>query len=126
MSASTIEKFQQKMNVKEEFRSIWINSVNFYLENPRYIKFREQFEQTEMMSGINPAEFELNRFIVNLFQRGIEEKIIKHLPIPLLTTFAFIPIITLLRLHFDNILKMDDDQIAVACDIAWNAIKTDK
>ena len=67
--------------------------------------------------------FELYNYVKNLLQRGIKEHVIKDLPIPLLTSFAFVPIITLLNFHFDGVLNMDENHINEACEIAWNAIK---
>ena len=76
-----------------------------------------------MMENIDPEDFELHNYVKNLFQRGIKEQIIKDLPIPLLTSFAFIPIITLLNFHFQEVINMDKNNITEACEIAWNTIK---
>jgi hypothetical protein len=68
-------------------------------------------------------EFESYRFVRNLLQRGIDENTIKNQPLPILTAFAFIPIITLLKFHLSGSIKMDEDHIKQAYEIAWNAIR---
>ena len=39
-----------------------------------------------------------------------------------LIRFAFIPVITLLKFHLSDIIKMDENHIKQAYEIAWNAI----
>ena len=75
-----------------------------------------------MMKTIRPDEFRLFQIIDELLKRGIKEKIIKNYPLPVLTAFAYVPIITLLNFHHVGIIEMDEDNIMQACEIAWNAI----
>ncbi|MHA1622856.1 MAG: TetR/AcrR family transcriptional regulator [Candidatus Heimdallarchaeaceae archaeon] len=119
---SVLTNIDAHMSIKERFNAIWINSFSFYLNHPEYIQYREQFEQTKMMNEINTEEFELNKYVIELFTKGVKDKIIQDLPIPILISFAFIPIITLLRIHFSGILIMDEKEIINACKIAWKAI----
>ncbi len=122
MDQGALQNLQGDMTVEHAFKSMWYDSFIFNLEHPAYISYREHFEQTSMMRNINNDEFDSYRCSIELLQRGIKENIIKNLPIPLLTCFAFIPIITLLRFHFNGLIKMDEKQIKQACEIAWNAI----
>jgi AcrR family transcriptional regulator len=123
MSNGALEGIHEDMDTEQVFKSIWIHSFSYNLSHPDYLIYREKFEQTPMMENINHENFELYNSVRNLFQRGIKEQIIKDLPIPLLTSFAFFPIITLLNFHFEGVITMDEDQITEACEIAWNAIK---
>ena len=119
---SVLTNINANMSIKEQFNSIWINSFSFYMNHPEYTQYREQFEQTKMMKEINTDEFGLNKYTIELLTKGIENKIIQDLPIPILISFAFIPIITLLRFHFSNIVIMSEEEIDNACKIAWKAI----
>ena len=75
-----------------------------------------------MMKNIKENEFESYHYVRNLLQSGIDENTIKNHPLPILTAFAFIPIIALLKFHLSDIIKMDEDHIKQAYEIAWNAI----
>ncbi len=119
---SVLTNIDANMSINERFNAIWINSFSFYLNHPEYIQYREQFEQTKMMEEVNTDEFELNNYIIEMFTKGIKDKIIQDLPIPILISFAFIPIITLLRIHFSDIQIMAEKEIINACKIAWKAI----
>jgi AcrR family transcriptional regulator len=123
MSNGALQGIHEKIDIEQAFKSIWINSFSYNLHHPDYLIYREKFEQTPMMENIKSKDFELYNYVENLFQRGIKEQIIKDIPTPILTSFAFIPIITLLNFHFEGVINMDENHITEACEIAWNAIK---
>jgi AcrR family transcriptional regulator len=123
MSQSALQGLQDEMTTEQTFKSIWYNSFTYNLKHPEYLVFREKFEQTAMMANIKENEFEVYQHVRNLLQRGIDEDIIKNYPLPLLTAFAFIPVVTLIKFHLSDIIKMDDEQITQAYEIAWNAIR---
>ena len=119
---AVLTNIDANMPIKEQFNAIWINSFSFYMNHPEYIQYREQFEQTKMMKEVKTDEFELNKYMIEMFTEGIKERIIQNLPIPILISFAFIPIITLLRFHFSDIQTMGEKEIIKACKIAWKSI----
>ena len=119
---SVLTNINTNMSIQEQFNAIWFNSFSFYLKHPEYIQYREQFEQTKMMKDVQNDEIELNKYIIQLLTKGIENGRIRNLPIPLLISFAFVPIVTLVRLHFSGILSMNEKEIITAAEIAWNSI----
>ncbi|MHA3964814.1 MAG: TetR/AcrR family transcriptional regulator [Candidatus Thorarchaeota archaeon SMTZ1-45] len=122
MSRGALEGFEEGMTTEEAFKSIWHHSFTYNLRHPEYLAYREQFERTTMMRNIRAEDFELFQTVDRLLKRGINEMTIKALPPPILTAFAYFPIITLLNFHYAGIVKMDENNIEKACEIAWNAI----
>lgn len=122
MGDGALEGLEPGMTTEEAFKSIWYHSFTFNLKHQDYLTYREQFEQTTMMKNIRPEEFKLFQTVDELFKRGIREGIIKDYPLPVLTSFAYYPIITLLNFHHSGILDMDEDTVVQACEIAWDAI----
>ena len=122
MSQGALEGLEQEMTTEEAFKSIWYHSFTFNLRHPEYLAYREQFERTTMVRNIRAEDFELFQTVDELLKRGIKEKIIKDCPLPILTSFAYFPIITLLNFHHTGIIEMDEDNIMQACEIAWNTI----
>jgi len=122
MSQGTLEGIQEDMTIEQAFKSIWHSSFNFHLNHTQYITYREQFEQTTMMKNVRVNEFEVFQYITNLLQRGIRDGKFKDIPLSILTSFAFSPIITLVKFHLGGIIEMNEGQINQACDIAWKAI----
>ena len=123
MHQNLIQGLTNEMTIEEKFNKIWNNSITSNLKHPEYLTYREQFEQTTMIKKIKMEEFQSFQLIENLLKQGIKQGIIKDLPLPILTAFAFIPIITLIRYHISGIIKMDEKQIKKSCEIAWNTIK---
>ena len=124
MSEGALEGLQVGMTTEEEFKSIWYHAFTFNLQHPEYLTYREHFEQTTMMKNINVEDFELFRTVDDLFKRGVKEKTIKNLPLPILTAFAYYPIVTLLNLHHAGIIEMDERKIKQAYELAWEAIQS--
>jgi AcrR family transcriptional regulator len=124
MSQGALEGLEAGMTTEETFKSIWLHSFTFNLKHPEYLTYREQFEQTTMMRNVQAEDFELYQIVDELLKRGIKEKTIRIHPLPILTAFAYVPIVTLLKYHHAGIIKMDEGNIKQACDIAWNAIQS--
>ncbi|MFW9770313.1 MAG: TetR/AcrR family transcriptional regulator [Candidatus Thorarchaeota archaeon] len=124
MSQGALEGVNEGMTTEEIFKSIWHHAFSFNLRHPEYLAYREQFERTTMMGNIKTEDFKLFQTIDNLLKRGIKEKTIKDLPLPILTAFSYAPIITLLNYHRVGIVKIDENQIEQACEIAWSAIRS--
>ena len=123
MSQGALEGLHEGMSIEETFKSIWHHAFTFNLKHPEYLTYREQFEQTAMMRNIRIEGFELYQTVDKLFKQGIKEKLIRKYPLPILTSFAYYPLITLLKFHQLGIVKMDQRRIKQACEIAWNAIR---
>ncbi|TXT61360.1 MAG: hypothetical protein BAJALOKI3v1_790015 [Promethearchaeota archaeon] len=123
MGKAALSNLKKQMSIEERFKTIWRDFFKYAVKHPQFISYREQFEQTTMMEGINENEFELFSYITDLFQEGIKKKKIKDLELPFLVSFAFIPIINLLKFHFDAEFTMTESKIGIASDMAWDIIK---
>jgi len=123
MSQAALQGLDNSKSIEEQFKSIWHNYLTYALAHIDFIIYRENFEQTSMMNNIQQEDFELFGYITNLFQQGIKEKYIKKIPPILLISFAFIPITTLLKFHFEGMICIDDKIIKQASNLAWNAVK---
>ncbi|MFX0065575.1 MAG: TetR/AcrR family transcriptional regulator [Candidatus Hermodarchaeota archaeon] len=123
MSEAALQGLNDDTSIEDSFKKMWYNYFNYNLEHYDYLIYREHFEKTSMMTKVQQEEFGLYKWVSNLFQRGIKEKIIKDIPLPLLASFALFPIITLLKANFDGTFKMDDQLIKQSCEIAWTIVK---
>lgn len=122
MGVQILRKITMNLSLEEQFRCLWKSSINFYLDNPEFINYREQFEQTGMMKLIDPKEFQVREYITEFIQKGKERGIFKPLPLTILISFAFIPLITLVKLHVAKIQLITASLIEKVIDIAWYAL----
>jgi hypothetical protein len=61
--------------------------------------------------------------LMDIFQQGMEEQIIKEFPKAVLFSLAFGPMISLLRDHIVGFVTLDDDLIRRISEASWDAIK---
>lgn len=123
MSQAAMNELDGNKNIEEQLKLIWNNYLTYALLHIDFFIYRENFERTTMMKKVQLNDFELFNYITDMIQRGIDENCIKNLNSTLLTTFAFTPIVTLIKLHFEGRINIDDDLINQASSLAWNAIK---
>ena len=124
MGHAALKGLDNNTSIEEQFKLIWHNYLTYALAHIDVFIYREHFEQTAMIKKIQQNDFELFNYITDLMQRGIKEQSIKNLPLTLLTSFSFWPIITMLKFHFEGRITIDDTLITKASNLAWNAIKT--
>lgn len=110
-------------NIEQLFKTTWKNSLQYYLDHPNYIDYREKFEQTPLMDKMSTKVYEIEIFLKKMLNKGIKNRIIKNLPIPMLISFSYTPIVTLLRMHVKGTYTLDDQQILEACNLAWRVIE---
>lgn len=122
MADQILRKITMNLSLEEQFRCLWKSSLSFYLDNPDFINYREQFEQTPMMKRIDPKEFQVREYITEFIQKGKEQRIFKPLPLTILISFSFIPLITLVKLHVTQVQLMTAPLIEKVIDIAWQSL----
>jgi hypothetical protein len=61
--------------------------------------------------------------LINVFQKGIEQKIIKNVDMNLLGAFMFNPISRLANPRLCHGLELDADGLELAFSMAWDAIR---
>ncbi|OQX93035.1 MAG: hypothetical protein B6I17_04655 [Tenericutes bacterium 4572_104] len=123
MGQAAMNELDDNKSIEEQFKSIWHNYLTYALAHIDFFIYRENFEQTSMMKKIQHNDFELFNCITDIIQRGVKEQCIKNLSLTLLTSFAFMPIITMLKFHFEGRINIDDKLINQASNLAWNAVK---
>ena len=119
---ASLEGIKEEMTPEESFKSIWSRYMKYNLDHYDYLIYCESFENTQMSSKIDRATFKLFKFIGNLLEDGIKKKVIKKISLPLMVSFSFFPIITLLKLNNSGQIVVDDALIQQAMDMAWSVI----
>jgi AcrR family transcriptional regulator len=117
-----LSKITMNMSIEEQFRCLWKSSISFYLDHLEIINYREQFEQTPMMELVDPSKFQMREYTIELIKKGKERKIFKELPLSVLISFSFVPMITLVKLHITNVQQLNEALIEKAIDIAWQSL----
>lgn len=122
-----LEGYSDDKPFRERFIHLITNLFRFFITHPQEFKFVEQFHNSPY--GV---AFRRDR-IVNqsndcgvysaLFQQGLQQQIIKDLPLEVLYDLAFGPIVFVARNHILGFINLDEnliEQIASAC---WDSLK---
>jgi hypothetical protein len=120
-----LESYSDQAPYKERFLLLWDHLVRYYIHHPKEVNFLEQFEN----SPFNDPDFqeifrdELTPFIVSFFVQGIQEGVLKNIPLEVSTELSFGVAISLAKQHIRGVLELDDEMIEAAANASWDALK---
>jgi len=120
---ATLADYSESLPVKERFYSTWNNFIHYSLSNPTKVKFLDQFENSPLVNHVEEDFTEVVTPFFQLFEQGLEEGIFISLDPLVLFELSFAPAAALVKRHFADVLKMDDELIQAVSDACWDAIK---
>jgi len=123
-AAAVIEDFDSSIPIRDQLKRFWNSAFQVIRKDPAPFHFSEQFAKTPYMDLVDSAEVEKSFApIMETMRRGIEQKIIKDVSFEILTVFMFYPVLTLANpkvcMHFSD----QPENVDIAFDMAWDAIR---
>ena len=113
--------------VRERFLYISRRLLRYFMENPIRFRYMEQYFNSPY--GISLRKVRLmgkqsgNDLLSDLFRQGIDQQIIKDLPVAVLFSLAFGPMILLIRDHILAFCILDDALITKVTEACWDTVK---
>ncbi|NNE98371.1 MAG: TetR/AcrR family transcriptional regulator [Pyrinomonadaceae bacterium] len=122
-SRELLNGVKEEMSVKEYIKTVWYNFYKYAKKNPINFSFGEQFANSPLVDGISKEE-SLRYFqpMLDIFQRGKSEKVLKDIPLEIFAAFTFEPLKILLKQHFSEDFKLTKKHMETVFDIAWDAV----
>ncbi len=111
-------------NYEAEFDALCLRIFKYLIQNPIKYYFLQQYENSPV--GFSKDELNKNTEFpipVKFFQLGKENKLLKPLPLSLISNFVFNNIATSVGLHLSEKIEMDKEIIQAVIDGSWNMIK---
>ena len=110
--------------VKEGFELIWHNISDYKLNKIEEAMFLSQCDNTPMIDeeSIQKGLIHLQP-LLDLWERGKKEGIIKNLSPYLLYAYTVYPLSFLLAMHVKGFMNIDDNDRSEAFQAAWDSIK---
>ena len=62
-------------------------------------------------------------FITSFFVQGIQDGVLKNIPLEISTELSFGVAISLAKQHIRGVLKLNDEMIDIAASASWDALK---
>lgn len=123
-SSAILKDFDADQPIRDILRSVWLSMYKYISNNSEHFRFTEQFANSPYHTLINKEAVE--RYftpIIEVLQRGIDEKILKNVEFDILSAFMFYPIIALSSPRMCSNLELNEENIETAFTLAWDAIK---
>lgn len=124
LSRAIMTDFDDTLPIRDILRTGWFNMVRHIQENRAYYQFIEQFTNSPYSELVNKEELE-KHFIkfLNVFQCGIDQKIIKNVDITLIGAYMFHPVSRFTNPSMCGDFQLTDETLEIAFTMAWDAIK---
>ncbi len=124
MSAAILEDFDDSLPIRDIMKESWFKLFNFISNNPGDFQYTEQFSNSPYSSLVNKSEVEKHfEPLLEVVQRGIQQKIIKDVPLDILQIFILYPVTILSNPRLCADFDCDERSIETAFNMAWDAIK---
>ncbi|MCG8549048.1 MAG: TetR/AcrR family transcriptional regulator [Desulfobacterales bacterium] len=119
-----LSDFNDSLPIRDILRKVWRNTFAYISHNPDKYQFIEQFANSPYVGLVDQKALEKHYSpIIEVIQKGIEQKIIKKAERPYLVAFLFQPISYLANPRSCEGLELSAGDIDRAFDMAWDAIK---
>jgi len=122
-ASASMDGFDESSPLKESLRKVWDNSFEFIAKNKDYFQYVEQFTNSPYHDLVDDSQSTaiFQPFVLAL-EAGAKQKIIREVDFDILTAFALHPITILSNVRASKDVKMTRKNIAVAFEMAWDAI----
>ena len=118
------ESFDQTQPLKIQIRQILGLMIRYYIKRPLESAFLEQYTRSPYFSP--EIEVEVGQYYLPLlecFQRGQQEMILKDLPAPVVHTLTVDVATSLAQKHAAGFINLTDELIEEIIDACWEAIR---
>lgn len=124
-SEAAFKDYYENLNVKSGFELIWRNIAHFKLHQVEEANFLSQCDNISTMIDEESRQEGLKNLqpLLDLWERGQKEGIIKSISPYLLYAYAIYPLAFLMKMHQRNDFELTEDNLTEAFSSAWNAIK---
>ena len=116
--------YEESFSVEKGFETIWYNIASFKLSKSNESYFLSQCDNTPMVDSETQKEgIVLLQPLIDLWERGKSEKIIKPMSPYLLYAYTIYPIAFLMNIEKREDHKFDKKCLTDAFEAAWDSIK---
>ncbi|UCE41796.1 MAG: TetR/AcrR family transcriptional regulator [Candidatus Aminicenantes bacterium] len=124
LSEAILKDFDDTQPIKDILRGFWFNAFDFISSYSDNFQYTEQFANSPYSSLVDKKEVEKYfEPMIEIIQRGKEQKILKDVPFDILQIFIFYPIMILANPRLCANFDCTEKNIEIAFNMAWDAIR---
>jgi AcrR family transcriptional regulator len=127
MFPAVMEGYPLQKSIRERFLHLGAAFLRFLIENPRDFRYLEQFQNSPYGVALRRDRLLGNKgdrdVLKELFEEGVAQQVMKDIPLELLFSIAFGPILNVARDHILGFITLDDTLIARTVEACWDGIR---
>ena len=121
---ATLSDFSNKTSYFDQFKNIWLNSLNFLVDNPDILKLFFQFENaSHLVPELEEIHKEKIGLFINFIQTGIKQGIVKDLPLILISDLSIGVTMQTAKNSSNGVIKLNDKLAGQILLASWDSIK---
>ena len=122
---SMLQGFEEKNSYQDRFLHLWYWFIRYYIDHPAEVKFMQQIEHSPYQEE-NWSELFADSYkpLLMFFQDGIQEGMLKDLPLEILMEMVSATATALAKKHIDRNTTLTDEIIKATAQACWDMIKT--
>ena len=122
-----MEGYEPEKPVRERFLHLGAALLRFFIENPLDFRYLVQFHNSPYGVAFRRDNILGQKRNCNVYRElleaGVDEQVIKNLPLVILFALAFGPLLTVARDHILGFISLDDSLIARTVEACWDGIR---
>lgn len=124
LGRALLQGFDESRPIRDTFKQVWLNGFTYIANHRAAFDFTEQFANSPYSEKVDKEELDKHfEILMQVFRRGVEQKIIKDVGFDLISVFLFYPPMHLSNKRHCSGFEMSDESIDLAFSMAWDAIK---
>ncbi len=121
---ATLSNFSTEISYFDQFKKIWLNSLNYLVDNPDILKLFFQFENaSHLVPELEEIHKEKIGLFVNFIQKGIKQGIIKDLPLIMISDLSIGVTMQAAKNSSNGLINLDDKMAEQILQASWDSLK---
>lgn len=121
-----LQQYVATMSIKRRFFCLGTSLLRYFINNPLHFHYIEQFNNSPYGVMIRRDWFLIKKGKLNvyreLFDEGVKNQVIKDLPLPVLFSLAFGPVLGVARDHILGFTSLNDALITRVIEASYDSV----
>ncbi len=124
MRSAVLDTFPEYQSIRNRYQHVCRELVNYFLASPTEFRFIEQFFNSPYGATTRRERIRCDNSIISeIFLEGIQQRVVKNLPLPILNSLTFGPLTEICRNHVLKYFELNDHVINSTVEACWDAIR---
>ena len=121
------EGYATERPIRERFLHLGTKLLRHFIDNPLHFRYVEQFHNSPFGVAVRRGRLLGEKsncdFFRELFEDGVNQQVLKDLPLPILFSLSFGPLLAVARDHILGFVTLDDALIIETLKACWDGMK---